>query len=235
MRKIIFFIFSLFLSFTFAQTDDFQSLSKEEKRQRILEKFDKNGDGKLSPRERRHLKKWKTNRQRRDINDDGTLQPWERKVNKNLLEKFDSDGDGQLSPAERAKYRQSGRFLDRNLDKPRDFNDDGQVSRWEKMTDAQLRDNFDTNGDGKLTGSELGAYRKARAKVDLRRNKAAHQRKDLNDDGKIGAKEREINQNLRERADRNDDGKLNHRERKNYRQSQRRTDRRVGRSGRRRR
>ncbi len=81
----------------------------------ILEKFDKDGDGKLSPEERqaaREAHKAMAEERRKemlekfDADKDGKLSPEERtkmqeERKAEMLKKFDKDGDGKLSPEER--------------------------------------------------------------------------------------------------------------------------------------
>lgn len=95
---------------------------KESSPQRILEKFDKDGDGKLNESERNELEKAKSQRrdgnqakmlERFDSDKDGSLSPEEKKaamptikkerkeIHEAALKQFDKDGDGKLSPEER--------------------------------------------------------------------------------------------------------------------------------------
>ena len=95
--------------------------------QRILEKFDTDGDGKLNESEKSELKKAMTQRRdenqakmlkRFDSDKDGTLSPEEKKaaaptikkerkeIHQAALKQFDKDGDGKLSPEEREGARE---------------------------------------------------------------------------------------------------------------------------------
>lgn len=81
----------------------------------ILKEFDKDGDGKLSPEERKQMRSaMRERRQARhqellnrfDADGDGSLSPEERKVahetvRKEMLAKYDANGDGELDPEER--------------------------------------------------------------------------------------------------------------------------------------
>lgn len=84
----------------------------------ILEKFDKDGDGKLNEEERkaaRDARRAEMEKRRQemlekfDTDGDGKLNEEERKAareaaeakRKEILEKYDANGDGQLSPEER--------------------------------------------------------------------------------------------------------------------------------------
>lgn len=93
----------------------------------LLEKFDKDGDGKLSEAERAELKQEMMQRKeareakmlkRFDTDKDGTLSREEKKaafptireenmvIHQAALKEFDKDGDGNLSPAEREGTRE---------------------------------------------------------------------------------------------------------------------------------
>ena len=95
--------------------------------QRILEKFDTDGDGKLNDSEKSELKKAITQRRgenqakmlkRFDSDNDGTLSTEEKKaaiptikkerkaIHEAALKQFDKDGDGKLSPEEREGARE---------------------------------------------------------------------------------------------------------------------------------
>ena len=95
--------------------------------QRILEKFDVDGDGKLNESEKSEVKKAMTQRRdenqakmlsRFDSDKDGTLSPEEKKsaaptikkerkeIHQAALKQFDKDGDGKLSPEEREGARE---------------------------------------------------------------------------------------------------------------------------------
>ncbi len=95
--------------------------------QRILEKFDTDGDGKLNESEKSEVKKAMTQRRdenqakmlsRFDSDKDGTLSPEEKKsaaptikkerkeIHQAALKQFDKDGDGKLSPEEREGARE---------------------------------------------------------------------------------------------------------------------------------
>jgi hypothetical protein len=82
----------------------------------VLEKFDKDGDGKLSPEEEkaaREAARERMEQQRKEMlekfdkDKDGKLSPEERKAAQEhrraeMLKKFDKNGDGELSDEERA-------------------------------------------------------------------------------------------------------------------------------------
>lgn len=100
--------------------------AKKDRQQRklppeIIERFDKDGDGKLNEEEREAAKaarkEMMKNRraemlEKFDKDGDGELNEEERKamreeMKKRMLEKFDKDGDGELSDEERAEARKA--------------------------------------------------------------------------------------------------------------------------------
>ncbi len=113
----------LFAGTSFAQDET----KKSGKRQKLLERFDKDGDGKLSPEERALAKQAKKAHilKRFDADGDGKLSPTERdaarKARQNrgqkhaskqqkrqkLLKRFDTDGNGKLSAEERAAAKKA--------------------------------------------------------------------------------------------------------------------------------
>ncbi len=77
-----------------------------EERQKILEKFDKDGDGKLNEEERKAA--FEAHRERIGRERGQRVGPGEGE-RAMMLEKFDADGDGKLNEAERAKMREEMR------------------------------------------------------------------------------------------------------------------------------
>lgn len=80
----------------------------------IVEKFDKDGDGKLDKEEREAAKAAHKAKmlEKFDTDGDGELSDSEREAmraerKKRMLEKFDKDGDGELSDAEKAEARKA--------------------------------------------------------------------------------------------------------------------------------
>lgn len=72
----------------------------------VLEKFDKDGDGKLSPEERKAARE--------------AMQARTEERRKEMLAKYDKDGDGKLSPEERAEMQK-----DRKAEMLKKFDKDG--------------------------------------------------------------------------------------------------------------
>lgn len=127
---------------------------RAEKRQRMIERFDADGDGKLTGAEKQRA------RQARKMMKKQRMQ-----------KRFDADGDGQLGPAEKQQARQArkkmkqqrqmkmARRFDRILERL-DQNGDGVVGPEEAGDRFQKLQRFDANGDGWLTRDELpGAKR----------------------------------------------------------------------------
>lgn len=163
-------------------------------RQRLLERFDTDGDGELSDTERAAAKE--------------TIQA-EREAHRaemkaRLLERFDDNGDGELDEAERETIREvlgpmireraeRGRRDDHRRDRARreamqrfDTNEDGRLDEDERAAakahfeqkKAEVVARFDADGDGELDDAERQAAR------------AHHREKrrlDINRDGSVDA------------------------------------------------
>lgn len=81
---------------------------RPEARQKILQRFDKNGNGQLDPDEREAAREAMHKRREQGGGDSpggpGVQDPERRKK---MLEKFDTDGDGKLSETERAAAKEA--------------------------------------------------------------------------------------------------------------------------------
>jgi Ca2+-binding EF-hand superfamily protein len=81
---------------------------RAELRQKVLQKFDKNGNGQLDPDEKEAAKEAMHKRReqggRKGPGGQGEPDPERRQK---LLEKFDTDGDGKLSETERAAAKEA--------------------------------------------------------------------------------------------------------------------------------
>ena len=114
-----------------------------ERRVEILERFDRDGDGKLSGAEFDAVR------------DAGGLGPAHGRGPRGRA--LDTDGDGKISHAERqaAQKRRQRKRLDTDAD--------GVVSDAERATRrerrAEIREQYDTDADGHLRPSERGAAR----------------------------------------------------------------------------
>lgn len=80
---------------------------RAELRQKLLQKFDKNGNGQLDPDEREAAKEamQKRREQGGGQGKEGARPDPERR--QKILERFDKDGDGKLSEAERAAAKEA--------------------------------------------------------------------------------------------------------------------------------
>ncbi len=150
-------------------------------RKRMLRQFDKNGDGKLSPAERREMRAMMRLRRRQmlkkfDTNKDGRLDQTERQAmraqrrarRQRMLKKFDKNNDGKLDRSERVAmraHRRASRAIKRfdGLLKKHDRNRDGQLSWAEIKPNApgqvkRMRRRFtasDADGNGVVTRDEF--------------------------------------------------------------------------------
>lgn len=106
--------------------------SREEMRQ----KYDKDGDGKLSEEERAAL--------REDMEKRHGKRGGERPSREEITEKYDADGDGELSEEERAALRE-----------------DMEKRHGKRSPREEIMEKFDTDGDGELSDDERAAMRKA--------------------------------------------------------------------------
>lgn len=82
--------------------------NRAEVREKVLQKFDKNGNGQLDPDEREAAKEAMQKRREQGGGKgqagQGARDPERRQK---LLEKFDTDGDGKLSESERAAAKEA--------------------------------------------------------------------------------------------------------------------------------
>ncbi len=81
-----------------------------EKRERMLKRFDKDGDGVLNTAERAEARAAREMRQRRGNTPTAPTdkeQGLSDEQKKRVLQRFDSDGDGQLNAEEREQARQA--------------------------------------------------------------------------------------------------------------------------------
>ena len=132
-------------------------------RARMIERFDLDGDQKLSREERAaareelgkgKLRRFKGRSERRT------------EFRQRAMERFDLDKNGTLDEAERNALREA-RKAKRDARRARfDTNGDGEISREERRAARQqlkeARQAFDADGDGELSKEERKAFRKAR-------------------------------------------------------------------------
>lgn len=81
---------------------------RAELRQKVLQKFDKNGNGQLDPDEREAAKEAMQKRREQSggkgPTGKGEVDP---EIRRKVLEKFDTDGDGKLNESERAAAKEA--------------------------------------------------------------------------------------------------------------------------------
>jgi len=125
-----------------------------EMRQKMLEKFDKDGDGKLDEQERMAARKAMGAHR---------MSP---EMRKKMLEKFDKDGDGKLSEEELKAAHEAGRARmeahRKEMLKRFDKDGDGKLNQEERKTmretmRKELLEKYDKDGDGKLNKEERQA------------------------------------------------------------------------------
>ncbi|MEO1856324.1 MAG: hypothetical protein ABGY95_03015 [Rubritalea sp.] len=92
----------------------------DKRRAHMIEKFDKDGDGKISEGEREAAKAAMAERKatfiaKHDSNGDGALDEDEKNAIKaSFIAKFDTDGDGKLNGDERKAVREAGAHFPRH-------------------------------------------------------------------------------------------------------------------------
>ena len=125
-----------------------------EMRQKMLEKFDKDGDGKLDEKERMAARKAMGAHR---------MSP---EMRKKMLEKFDKDGDGKLNEEEiKAAHKAARARMEahhKKMLKRFDKDGDGKLSKEERKTmketmHKELLEKYDKDGDGKLNKEERQA------------------------------------------------------------------------------
>lgn len=117
----------------------------------LLQKFDKNGDGKLDEAEKGAAKKAMEERRAAGKGPEGNRSASglseERRAE--LMKKFDKNGDGKLDETEREAAK-------KEMGEQRGKGGPGGDARR-----AEMMKKFDKNGDGKIDGAEREAARKA--------------------------------------------------------------------------
>lgn len=150
-----------------AQADD-----RSSRRDRVVERFDRDGNGDLGPRER--MAAWRTH-DRADRNDDGRIGARERAAAARAVDRADRNDDGRIGVRERAIAANRvapGRHAP--VAARYDRNGNGVLSRHDYVSSPRVVQRFDRNDDGRLTGRERAAA-----------NQQFNQR-DRNDNGRIG-------------------------------------------------
>ncbi len=155
-----------------------------ERKQKMLEMFDKDGNGKLNDEERAAAKKARQDRVGKKGKGKGDARKGrqgggrrggkdqagrrERMSRKQALAKFDTDKDGKLSKDERAKM----------------------MAAMKKHRQEMLKKRFDKDGDGKLNADEKAAMDKFVGKMEAKRKKMV-KKFDADGDGKLNKEERQ--------------------------------------------
>jgi len=145
-------------------------------RQKVLEQFDANKDGKLDEAEREKAKAEFA--RRRGAAKDRPNPEAAQKRFQEILAKFDKDGDGRLNEEEKAAARKS--FA-------------GKRPKPNAAAGARMKEiiaKFDKDGDGKLNDEERAAARKAMAGQFAARRKEIVKKFDKDGDGKLDEAEK---------------------------------------------
>lgn len=124
-------------------------------KKRILEQFDKDGDGMLNDEEKAAAAAALKDRTGDKMGDATPDQIRER-----LKERFDADGDGKLSDEERAKMEEQLKKMQENKGE----GDGGKHPLMEKFLERQ-KARFDKDGDGELNDAERSAAKEAFEKM----------------------------------------------------------------------
>jgi len=109
----------------------------EERKQKMVKEFDKDGDGKWSDEEKEAMKKAMKER-RKEMTE--RRRKRRQEMRKKMLEKFDKDGDGKLSDEERKAMQEA--FRERR-------------EKAHKRAEELAKVVFDTDKDGKLSKEEM--------------------------------------------------------------------------------
>ena len=134
------------------------------RREELIRRFDKNGDGKLDEEEKAAAKE----ALRMEGGGRGPGGPDGEKRRTELLKRFDKNGDGKLDDEERAEMEKARQLIQRN----------GGMDRFRQ----EILKRFDKNGDGVLDESERAEARKFRLEM--------IKKFDKNGDGKLDDEER---------------------------------------------
>ena len=178
MRKLLSSTLTLLLLAAAAYADDAQNAAKGgddeirsafskldvETRIRLMKKFDKDGDGRLSPEERKEAMEAMKGKA-------ADLESLRQKHVEDVMNRFDKDGDGKLDKSELAGFLEEQRKMfdeqRRRMGPPRKFQPPKEIlAKYDKrramFKDARERreklvKKYDKNGDGILDDSEREA------------------------------------------------------------------------------
>jgi len=147
----------------------------------LLQRFDKNGDGRIDDDERIDARE-----AMRAGQNDRKMAGGSPQLRARMLERFDKNQDGRLDDTERAEAQKAAR--------ERGIGMETEKSRpMARLPEGRLREEalkrFDANGDGQLDESERAEMRKALGDR-LAENPQVIQRFDKNGDGRLDESER---------------------------------------------
>lgn len=198
-------VFLVVCSFLFAQEAQSKEPARSSVRERVIARYDTNGDGRLDAEEREKLRKSGGDRTRRESRRE------RQDVGPALTKQFDKDKDGKLSDAEyraaerglRAKWDElvrkfgaykNDRLVVENLNKMEAAARKGEIKdfppalygwiyfvrsrdkRGGRKEEPHVLSQFDKNKDGKLDAAELVTARKAIAASRSARSKSGSHR-----------------------------------------------------------
>jgi Ca2+-binding EF-hand superfamily protein len=127
-----------------AAAEDALRQGQELRRQRELQRWDKNRDGALDEQERAEME-----------NEQRALRQTAQRLQREWLRRWDADGDGKLSDSERQAMTDSLRQQAQRRLKEMDADGDGTVSPKEfQAYTLKLVEKYDADGDGKLSDQE---------------------------------------------------------------------------------
>jgi len=154
-------------------------------RQMLKERFDANKDGKLDESEKAAAKQQMEKRRAEfvakwDKDGDGKLSDQEKEAvkaerQKNMLEKFDKNGNGQIDEGERPQRKGA----------------QGKGQQHRRPLPPELRDQLDSDKDGKVSPEERKAGREKVQEFFKAKRAEVLEKYDSNKDGKLDEQERE--------------------------------------------
>ena len=200
------------------------SSHREKRRQEILARYDKNGDGKLDAEEKAAMKADQVSQG--DVWKPGSENPPRPAgpmpgpgagagMQAELLKRFDKDGDGKLNAAEQAE---ADKFREAAMKQRAAGGPNSETARYRE----ELLKRFDHNGDGKLDEAERAEAEKARQQMEQNGGVGRFRAQvlkmfDKDGDGVLNEAERAEAEKFRleqvKRFDKDGDGQLNPEER----------------------
>lgn len=156
----------------------------------MLERFDKNGDGKLDDAERAAAREEMRGAARsRPAARPGSAKGAE--IRERMLEQHDTNKDGRIDDEERAAARMAGEERIRKMDPARraELQNRQGAGGSKGAVRPEVLERFDKDGDGKLNDAERAEMRKA-AGDRIAQNPKMLERFDANGDGQLDETER---------------------------------------------